>query len=645
MELSEAYNPPAEIQENAECLEEWQELVRKIQPFERDAFRRKAVVQNPTDMERMCAIILSEQLGLNCQCSEEDIVITKPSTQDQEARKVLIEFCAYDDAKGMILPSMDSFELECFRTQGEMLGLHVLKKADSSVHVRKQPPEDSVLLAADSFRSSNDTAAVTPEMQRCRSICRLSTSLQRSSSFCDLEAAEMFRRSTSWPEAPADGTSLRRNESQRVLDQTATLSSSIQNTSFSTMEPQKENVWYINGQTDSNGNVAVFKTEDLDKPSPSDLQDDDCDGTTSSTRSGFGPNSGHPREVAAYKLDHKAWVGVPPTIAYKLTVEGQAVEGSVQGFIDHHHSADEDDSRNPGGWKDHQRYPVAAVHKIGILDVRLFNTDRHGGNLLVREQDGQVQLVPIDHGLCLPDYHYLEMPTQPVWYQWEQAQVPFDDEACRYISSLSLEDDIEILLKCGVEPDSIVTFKLAHTLLRGAVVDMAPCAYTLRDLGELLVQTTVDEPSVFEAWVQQSIKSADDLGGSGPVEWFQENHLMLLASHMRDKMCRQYYTAADYVKVAIDQGALEVAIQKDRLGLDSSGKRKLEQLLLSRPAPPAENTVKLLSLRLAGCTRHLLSEIRDEVCAPMWSWAESISQIGKQVRYPKICLPQANSTL
>ncbi|KAE8661745.1 RING/U-box protein, putative isoform 1 [Hibiscus syriacus] len=53
-------------------------------------------------------------------------------------------------------------------------------------------------------------------------------------------------------------------------------------------------------------------------------------------------------------------------------------------------------------------FPVDAIHRIGILDVRFLNTDRHGGNLLVRKLGGvggfgKVELIPIDHGLCLPE--------------------------------------------------------------------------------------------------------------------------------------------------------------------------------------------------------------------------------------------------
>jgi len=39
-----------------------------------------------------------------------------------------------------------------------------------------------------------------------------------------------------------------------------------------------------------------------------------------------------------------------------------------------------------------------------VLDIRLANADRHAGNILIRkEADGQIKLIPIDHGYCLPD--------------------------------------------------------------------------------------------------------------------------------------------------------------------------------------------------------------------------------------------------
>jgi len=53
-----------------------------------------------------------------------------------------------------------------------------------------------------------------------------------------------------------------------------------------------------------------------------------------------------------------------------------------------------------------QTFPVDQVHKIGILDLRLVNTDRNDANILVkryREHGAdRVELIPIDHSYCLP---------------------------------------------------------------------------------------------------------------------------------------------------------------------------------------------------------------------------------------------------
>ncbi|CAA3004061.1 phosphatidylinositol 4-kinase gamma 5-like [Olea europaea subsp. europaea] len=72
---------------------------------------------------------------------------------------------------------------------------------------------------------------------------------------------------------------------------------------------------------------------------------------------------------------------------------------SFQKFIQH-----DFDARYHGT----SNFPVSAMHRIEILDIRILNADRHAGNLLVRKLDGverfgQVELIPIGHGLCLPE--------------------------------------------------------------------------------------------------------------------------------------------------------------------------------------------------------------------------------------------------
>lgn len=161
------------------------------------------------------------------------------------------------------------------------------------------------------------------------------------------------------------------------------------------------------------------------------------------------------REVAAYLLDYDHFANVPSTALVKITHSifnvNDGVNGnkphkkdlvskiaSFQQFIKHNFDASDHGTSS---------FPVSAVHHIGILDVRIFNTDRHAGNLLVRKLDGvgnfgQVELIPIDHGLCLPET--LEDPYFE-WIHWPQASIPFSDDELEYIWELDPIRDCEML--------------------------------------------------------------------------------------------------------------------------------------------------------------------------------------------------------
>lgn len=162
------------------------------------------------------------------------------------------------------------------------------------------------------------------------------------------------------------------------------------------------------------------------------------------------------REVAAYLLDYDHFANVPPTALVKITHSifnvNDGVNGNIppskkklvskiasfQEFIPHDFDASDHGTSS---------FPVVAVHRIGILDIRVFNTDRHAGNLLVRKLDGvgrfgQVELIPIDHGLCLPET--LEDPYFE-WIHWPQASIPFSEDELKYIKDLNPFKDSEML--------------------------------------------------------------------------------------------------------------------------------------------------------------------------------------------------------
>ncbi|KAI3696186.1 hypothetical protein L1987_79196 [Smallanthus sonchifolius] len=157
------------------------------------------------------------------------------------------------------------------------------------------------------------------------------------------------------------------------------------------------------------------------------------------------------REVAAYLLDYDHFANVPPTALVKITHSIFNVNdfdkkkkhfskiASFQQFVSHDFDASDHGTSS---------FPVSAVHRIGILDIRILNTDRHAGNLLVRKVNNggkfgqQVELIPIDHGLCLPES--LEDPYFE-WIHWPQASIPFSEDELDYIESLDPYHDSEML--------------------------------------------------------------------------------------------------------------------------------------------------------------------------------------------------------
>lgn len=75
------------------------------------------------------------------------------------------------------------------------------------------------------------------------------------------------------------------------------------------------------------------------------------------------------------------------------------------------------------------------VHRIGILDIRLLNMDRNEGNVLI---DQNRKMIPIDHGLCLPDR--LDVTEDNLlWMSFPQAKQEFSPESLEFIASLDFE--------------------------------------------------------------------------------------------------------------------------------------------------------------------------------------------------------------
>eukprot|EP00249_Psilotum_nudum_P021801 c28254_g1_i1 orf=866-3013(+) len=258
------------------------------------------------------------------------------------------------------------------------------------------------------------------------------------------------------------------------------------------------------------------------------------------------------REVAAYLLDHDHFAGVPPTVLVKVAHEVFHVSNashilkviakalpvaklaSCQQFVPHDFDASELGT---------SRFPVSAVHRIGILDVRIFNTDRHGGNILVKklygtdkqgswgyshiQLDESLELIPIDHGLCLPES--LEDPYFE-WLHWPQASLPFSEDELDYINRLDVAKDIEMLrVELPMLREACLRMlAISTTLLKKA----AAAGLCLAEIGEMMSRDScgMEEASELEVLCIRAKLAVDqklstviaDINGSISEHYFSE---------------------------------------------------------------------------------------------------------------------------
>ncbi|PHU09793.1 Phosphatidylinositol 4-kinase gamma 2 [Capsicum chinense] len=255
----------------------------------------------------------------------------------------------------------------------------------------------------------------------------------------------------------------------------------------------------------------------------------DGEGLKKGTRVGEGAL----RECAAYLLDHpksgrrsffgeaQGFAGVPPTVFVRCFHSGfnhsdgiTPKIGSLQKFMENSGSCED---MGPSA------FPVGEVHKIAVLDMRMANADRHAGNILMSKgEDGQIVLIPIDHGYCLPES--FEDVTFD-WLYWPQARQPFSSETIEYIKSLDVEEDIALLKFYGwdLPLESARTLRISTMLLKKGV-ERGLTPFTI---GNIMCRETLNKESVLEEIVREALDSV--LPGSS------EDAFLETISHVMDR--------------------------------------------------------------------------------------------------------------
>mmetsp|Transcript_126094 Transcript_126094/g.251785 ORF Transcript_126094/g.251785 Transcript_126094/m.251785 type:complete len:553 (-) Transcript_126094:86-1744(-) len=264
--------------------------------------------------------------------------------------------------------------------------------------------------------------------------------------------------------------------------------------------------------------IAVFKPRDEEPLAPNNPKVHTGRGGGTGLKEGVLVGEAAINEYAAYLVDQVSspllQAGVCPTALVRIanSVFHSAEEdrhsafhvvkdkvGSFQLFAQHDCTSED---IGPA------RFPTDQVHRIAALDIRLCNTDRHSGNVLIREIGGEVMdMVPIDHGYALPGDVGTDLTLE--WISWKAAKHPFSEAICQEILAIDPEV-VEAMLKKrvpSIRPECLATLYTCTRLLQNGV----KAGLTAFHIGQLMIRPwcaseETQEPSVLESLVADARK-------------------------------------------------------------------------------------------------------------------------------------------
>jgi hypothetical protein len=242
-------------------------------------------------------------------------------------------------------------------------------------------------------------------------------------------------------------------------------------------------VYFMKNQYDRR--IGVFK--------PADEESRHLEGVEGSEiKPGCTVGEGYLKEVAASLLDKDGFHGVPRTVVAQFAHDvfdncgvPSAKVGSLQEFVPSKCTSED---------MGYSKFSTRDVHKIGLLDCRILNQDRHLGNILVTEEEGAHGLVPIDHALSMPS---TIAGGSFEWLQFPQCKQPFDTETVNFVCNIDVDRDVNMLRKRlpELKEDCIETMKLCTIFLKKAVEKR----FTLFEIGCMMSRyADIDEACVLE---------------------------------------------------------------------------------------------------------------------------------------------------
>jgi len=181
-------------------------------------------------------------------------------------------------------------------------------------------------------------------------------------------------------------------------------------------------------------------------------------------------------------------------------VDGKSLEGAIQFFLDDAAGFAEDFSMGRDVAQAVKKVSQADAEALALLDLRVFNTDRHGGNLLLLGSDWPKMPGPIDHGCCLPPWWALGEARFEAWMDWPQLSDQPSDAARTLAAEArrQLPRSCELLKELHLNIASIATLRICTCLVAVGVVDLG---MPLAKLAQLMVREDYKELS----WLEEHV--------------------------------------------------------------------------------------------------------------------------------------------
>ncbi|KYQ92523.1 phosphatidylinositol 3-kinase-related protein kinase [Tieghemostelium lacteum] len=262
-------------------------------------------------------------------------------------------------------------------------------------------------------------------------------------------------------------------------------------------------VYFLYGNSSQSHPIAVFKPMD-EEAAQDEYVGADSQPLKRGMKAGTLAGEGALKEVAIYQIDqlHQGRFKVPVTtlveICHPLWGSETKKIGSLQEYI-----FSEDTAEEFG----YSKFSTNDIHRIGLLDLIIFNLDRHSGNLLAVATDDSdsdhLDLVPIDHSLSLPSSDQLSEAWFDAWLSYPQSREPFSQKDLELIESLDADSIIQQLHSKlpKLKLTSLETLKITISLLKESVKSKL----TLYQIGQIMSRSSsLGQPSPLEKIVLQT---------------------------------------------------------------------------------------------------------------------------------------------